>query len=416
MWLVLCLRVAQFVPLPGFAHAPPGAGAQANVLNLLLPTDLGELTVSTAGLSVCHMGISPYITASIAMSFALAAVPELRQWRKDAGAEGTDIIAQWGRRLGLLCSLAQATWTAFSLRSAAAPILQAMPLPEYLACTVFPLAAGTSCLMWLAEEITRTGIGQGTSVAISLSIVGGYASALRSIVPALLSGSIAGYVPALACLAFLAQTALAVLVVEGVRKVPIAFFQLQGGAGAGGAGRRATALNDDHIPFRANPTGVQPVLFAVCLLEGTPVLLAALGAPAALLQSLAQLLSPQGLFYYVAYVLVVFAFSFLDVEDTPAEVAEYILKVGARVPGVRPGEATVAFLRDTQFQARAWGGLLLSLLSALSMAADKYMHAQFGKSIGFTSLLIITGTVLQMRRQIRAFAEKPKLKATLAQL
>ncbi len=346
--------------------------------------------VNTAGLSVCHMGISPYITASIAMSFALAAVPELRQWRKDAGAEGTDTVAQWGRRLGLLCSLAQALWTSLSLRAAAAPALQALSFPMYLAATVFPLTAGTSSLMWLAEEITRTGIGQGTSVVISLSIVGGYAGALRHLTPALLSGAVPLHIPALACAAFLAQTALAVLVVEGVRKVPIAFFQLQGGATAGAASARgATALSNDHIPFRANPTGVQPVLFAVCVLEGIPWLLKAAGAPGALQAALGALLSPSGYTYYALYFAVVFAFSFLDVEDTPTEVAEYILKVGARVPGVRPGDATVAHLRQTQFAARAWGGLLLSVLSTISMAADKYMHAAYGKSIGFTSMLII---------------------------
>ena len=135
IWLVLCIRAASFVPLPGFAAAARRGGA-ANVVDLLVPHDLGDLTgaplysqqrppihspntlhspylsarpaVATAGMSVTHMGISPYITASIALSFALAAVPELRAWRKDAGAAGTDVIAQLGRRLGLAISLLQA--------------------------------------------------------------------------------------------------------------------------------------------------------------------------------------------------------------------------------------------------------------------------------------------------------------------
>ena len=339
-------------------------------------------------MSVCHMGVSPYITASIVLSFALAAAPELRQWRKDAGAAGVDVVSQLARRLGLAISVLQALWTALSSRSLASPALAAMPMHWYLALTVLPLAAGTTSLMWMAEEITRTGVGQGTSVVISLSIVGAYASALRELVPAVLSGAVPPLLAATVAAGVLLQTALAVLVVEGVRKVPIAFFQLQGGAGGADAAA-ATPLRDDHIPFRANPTGIQPVLFAVCLLDGVPWALTALGAPAGVLAAIHAVLSPEHALYYVLYFAVVFAFSFLDVEDTPAEVAEYILKVGARVPGVRPGDATVAYMRATQLAVRAWGGLLLGVLSAVSMLADKWMHAAFGKSVGFTSMLII---------------------------
>lgn len=424
-FLLLCLRAAQFVPLPGFAHAPASA-AGGNVVNLLLPSDLGD--TAGAGVGVCHMGISPYLTASFALSFALSFSPELRKWRKEAE---TDVISQLARRLGLGCSLLQALWTALALRPCASPLFLALPLPNYLFVTALPLAAGTSCLMWLAEEITRTGIGQGSSVAISLSIVGGYASALRTFIPSLLAGALPAAGVAAVLAAVFAQTALAVLVTEGVRRVPIAFFQLQGGAGGG----RATPLGNDHIPFRCNPTGIQPILFALLLLEGLPWVLGAAGAPAALRAALADALSPAGPLLYIACFALVFAASFLDVEDTPKEVAEYILKVGARVPGVRPGDATVAYLRETQAGARFWGGLLLGLLSTGSLAVDKWMHAAYGRSIGFTSLLIIVrrplpravvlltpshpsqaGTVLQMRRQVRAFTEKPRLAATLASL
>jgi preprotein translocase subunit SecY len=333
------------------------------------------------------MGISPYISASIVLSFALAAAPELRAWRKDAGAAGTDVIAQLSRRIGLGISVLQALWTAYSMRALASPALAALPLGWYYALTVTALSAGTTSLMWLAEEITRTGIGQGTSVVISLSIVGAYASALRALAPRVLSGAVPPAAVAAVAAAVVLQTALAVLTVEGVRKVPIAFFQLQGGAG--GANQTATALGDDHIPFRANPTGIQPVLFAVCLLDGLPWALSAMGAPSAAMLGVSALLSPERALYYALYFGVVFAFSFLDLEDTPVEVAEYILKVGARVPGVRPGDATVQHLRATQLATRAWGGLLLGALSTASMLADKWMHAAFGKSVGFTSMLII---------------------------
>jgi len=334
------------------------------------------------------MGISPYLTASLALSFALQASPELRRWRKDAGAEGSDVVGQWARRLGLLCSLLQALWTAMALRPFASPVLLSLPLHEYLCAVVFPLAAGTSCLMWLAEEITRTGIGQGTSVAISLSIAAGYAHALRTLLPQLLAGAVSLWAAAGVAAAVCAQTALAVLVTEGVRKVPIAFFQLQAAPSDGRAGG-ATPLGGDHIPFRCNPSGVQPVLLSYLLLEGLPWALAALQAPQGLRAAVGAALSPAAPLLYVLCFSLVFAACFIDLEDTPKEVAEYILKVGARVPGVRPGDATVAHLREVQLGARFWGGAMLGLLSTGSLMVDKWMHAAYGRSIGFTSLLII---------------------------
>jgi preprotein translocase subunit SecY len=381
--------------------------------------------VNTNGLSVSHMGITPYITASIAVSFALASIPELRQWRKEAGAEGSDIISQWGRRIGLACSFVQGLWTAWQLRPFASGTLAAMPLLQYMLCTALPLTAGTSSLMWLAEEITRTGIGQGMSMVISLSCIASYAVAARQLLPALFvagSGGTVLHVPTVAAAlgAITLQTCLAVLVTEGVRKVPISFFQLQGGATAGvlaqGSQQQGEALSGDHIPLRINPSGIQPVLFAICLLDGIPWVLSAAGAPAALQAGLAWLLDTGGVLYYLLYAFAVFAFAFLDLEDLPTEMAEYLLKCGARVPGVRPGEATVAYLRHQQFCSRAWGGALLALLSVLSQLADKTLQRATGVGVGFTGLLIITSTVLQCRRQVRALSEKPKLGKTLEML
>ena len=371
------------------------------------------------------MGITPYITASIAVSFALAAVPELRQWRKEAGAEGSDVIAQWGRRIGLACSFAQALWTAWQLRPFASGTLASMPLLQYLVCTALPLTAGTSSLVWLAEEITRTGIGQGTSMVISLSCIASYAVTARHLLPALYVAGAGGtvlHVPtvAFALAAITLQTSLAVLVTEGVRKVPISFFQLQGGATSGVLAAQGSApgeaLSGDHIPLRINPSGIQPVIFAICLLDGIPWVLSAVGAPAALQAGLAWLLDTGGLVYYLLSAFAVFAFAFLDLEDLPAEMSEYLLKCGARVPGVRPGEATVAYLRHQQFCSRAWGGALLALLSVLSQLADKTLQRATGVGVGFTGLLIITSTVLQCRRQVRALSEKPKLSKTLEML
>lgn len=419
--LLLAVRAVSFVPLPGFCSAAPPPGQLGNVVDLLLPGGAAAARGRSRppGLGVAAMGVSPYVASSIALSLALTLNPQLRAWRKDAGAAGTDVIVQAGRRLGLAASLLQATYTAFSLRPVAAPVLAAMPLHQYIPWVAFPLAAGTSITMWLGEEITRAGLGQGMSVVISLSIVGSYADALRGGVgAALASGTLGPVTVAAALAAAVAHTAACVLVCEGVRKVPIVFFQLQGGAqavagGAGGGG--GEALRGDHIPFRCNPTGVQPVIFAMALLDGLPWALRAAGAnPAgALLGAVESVLRPGAPLHSCLFFAVVFVLTLVDVEDTPAEVADYALKVGARVPGVRPGAATVAHLRATQLGARVWGGLLLACLALVSSWADAACAAAFGRPAGFTSMIIVTGTALQMRRQAAALAQRPALSRTL---
>lgn len=409
VWLLVCVRAVGFVPLPGFGSAaqPPRLGG---VVDLLLPgsADLARRV------GVATMGVSPYIASSIFIGVSLALNPSLRAWRKDAGAAGSDVVAQWGRRLGLAASLAQAMYTALLLRPSACPALLALPLHAYVAVVAAPLAAGTSTVVWLAEEVTRTGLGQGLSAVISLSIVGAWADALRDAAPSLASGAVPGWVLALCGAAILVHTALSVLVVEGVARVPIAFFQLQ--AGAAGRATGGAALAGDHIPFRANPAGIQPVLFAVALLDGVPWAMRAFDGGAHALAAVEAVLHPGSVVYSLLYFVIVFAFTFVDVEDTPKEVAEYVLKVGARVVGVRPGAATVAHLRGVQTSARFWGGLLLATIAVISSVADAALQAAAGRSIGFTSMLLVTGTFLQMRRQALALAQKPLLAKTLARL
>ena len=270
--------------------------------------------------------------------------------------------------------------------------------------------AGALAVAWLADEMTDRGLGQGTSVMITVSVCSAYVSALRHYASTLLTLSFAQILPFLA--AATALTAGSVLVQTGTCRVPILYFQ---GPAIPGL-PRVVREEIDHVPFKINPLGMQPVLVAVFLCEGVMWLANALSdggtawpewatrALAALFSSASQ--SPA---HYAVFFLIVFGFSYLDLQDTPKEVAEYMTKIGARVPNVRPGEQTARHLEELQRGSRFFGGLLLAVVATACAFADAHMRRTTGICVGFTSMLIVTSTILQMKRQMSAMAQMPRL-------
>jgi preprotein translocase subunit SecY len=172
----------------------------------------------------------------------------------------------------------------------------------------------------------------------------------------------------------------------------------------------------DHVPFKINPLGMQPVLVAVFLCEGAMWLVNALSDngtkwPEWALHVAACAFSSasNSVAYYVIFFATVFGFSYLDLQNTPKEVAEYMTKIGARVPNVRPGEQTARHLEELQRGSRFFGGLLLAIVATACAYADAHMRRTTGICVGFTSMLIVTSTIMQMKRQMSAMAQMPRL-------
>jgi preprotein translocase subunit SecY len=196
-------------------------------------------------------------------------------------------------------------------------------------------------------------------------------------------------------------------------RVPLAYFQ---GPTVPGL-PRVVREEVDHVPFKINPLGMQPVLVAVFLCEGVCWLAKNAGAGEGVVNALRAALTASGgcpgLFYCVFF-LIVFGFSYLDLQDTPKEVSEYLVKIGARIPDVRPGEATVAHLAAMQSGARFFGGASLGVVAVACAAADEWTRQTAGVCVGFTSMLIVTSTILQLKRQIVAMGQMPKLDQVIA--
>ena len=164
------------------------------------------------------------------------------------------------------------------------------------------------------------------------------------------------------------------------------------------------------------PELYQPVLVAMFMCDGFMWLNKILDPPGFIRAATEFLFSNASPMYYVTFFLIVFGFSYLDLQDTPKDVSEYMVKIGARIPDVRPGEATVRYLSELQSGSRFFGGLLLGIVAVACTMMDQWMKATVGISVGFTSMLIVVSTILQIQRQVTALAQMPKLDRVISSL
>jgi len=198
---------------------------------------------------------------------------------------------------------------------------------------------------------------------------------------------------------------------EGTCKIPLQFFQ---GPDASQLPKSAQS-DSSEIPIRVNPGGMTMII-AFSMLCGlfreqiAPIMPQVFGS------ALLKLCDPMDFSYYIFLFSFCIAGSYIDVQNTPKEIAEYITKIGARIPNVRPGIQTEAYLRNLQNGAKFFGGVLLGLIACICSIADEYVRAKYSVNVGFTSMLICTSTMLSLKRQVRSLSEIPSMKIVLREL
>ena len=352
---------------------------------------LAESLSSGGGVPWFHVGIGPYIGASIAVSIFTAMTPEFQQMRKDQ--TGQETIKWWTRLLTFAIALVQSVVEARSMRMHS---LVGTGFEYYL--LVVPMfVTGALAITCIADDITNYGLGQGSSVIITMSICGGYFTALKALLPKIIENfTLAAALP---IVAFFSVFMLGTVILEqGTAKVPLQYFQ--GPAGSAGLPKAiAEADEGDHIPFKINPTNMQPVIFAMFIL----------GA----LQWLPIGLKANSVVYFVLLFVFVFTGTYIDLQNTPQEISEYLMKIGARVPGVRPGTQTVDFFNRVQAGSRFFGGVLLASIATACSLTDMWMNKMIGQSFGLTSMLIVVSTIVSIKRQIAAMSQMPKMDQAL---
>lgn len=399
---VLVYRAGYFMRLPGLMYSS-SAKPTADVMDFILPSS-EALTVPRTGASVFALGFTPYISASIIVQI-LSSIDAVRQYRKEDADEATEALKQLTRLLTICIAVYQAFDVSTKLIPFADLAVFGQSTYRFVWATSLLLISGACMVSHLAERITEQGIGQGASIFISISILSGFASSCSKLYDSFLTGQLALPEFVACSTAFVAFIVGATLLTAGVIKVPIVFFQATSSNIPGVP--KSPRGRDDHIPFKLNPLSMQPVLIALYVLQ-LPQWLTSLAPGNIVFSVLAAIFSPASPMYYITLFSIVFASTFIDFEDFPSEINEYMLKIGARVPYVRPGNRSVEYFRCIQDGARFWGGVLLGLLASSAVALDNVLLIRYGTSFGLTSSLILVSTVLQVQRQVYSLREDPR--------
>ena len=353
-----------------------------------------------ANATIFALGIMPYISASIIMSLLVVVVPQLEALQK-MGAEGQKKIQEITRYATIVLCLVQSLGVArflISLNSPDAPILMtATPgIGFYMMC-VLSFTTGTAFLMWLGEQISEHGVGNGISLIIFASIISGMPAAVATVMRLLSSGELSIFVFMIMLGVFVFVVAGTILVTTGQRRIPVQYPRQV-------KGRKVFSGARNYLPLRVNQAGVIPIIFASSLLM-LPTMVAG-GVPVGWIDVVFnQWFAYGGWAYSVAFggMIVFFSFFYTAITFNPVEMADNMKKYGGVILGVRPGKATAEYLNKVMTRVTLVGSLFLvavALLPNVMYSTLKIYDFNVVQFFGGTSLLILVGVGLDTIKQM----------------
>jgi preprotein translocase subunit SecY len=344
-------------------------------------------------LSIFALGIMPYISASIIMQMATHVIPSLGQLRKE-GESGRRKITQYTRYGTVLLSAFQ------SLAAAAALQTQQMvlnPGTGFVVTAAITLVTGTMFLMWLGEQITERGVGNGISMIILASILSGLPSAIGSTLELVNTGAMNQAMPFFLAFLVLGVTGFVVFMERAQRRITVNYAKRQ-------QGRRVYAGQTSHLPFKINMSGVIPPIFASSLILFPATILNLVGTSQAFsgLQRIAAALSPGQPIYVLLYagLIMFFCFFYTALVFNSRETADNLRRSGAFIPGIRPGQQTAEYIDKVLTRLTFWGALYITGVCLLPEFLILNFNLQF--YFGGTSLLIIVVVTMDFMAQLQA--------------
>ncbi len=351
-------------------------------------------------LSVIAMGITPFINASIIMQLMTVVLPQLEELAKKGGEEGRKRIGQYTRWLTIVLATVQATFMANTMRANGVFYDTSM---AYLIFVVLAMVAGTMFLMWLGEQITDRGIGNGVSLIIFIGIVLRYPTYVAQTYSSASQGGVSLLNLVLYILVAIIIMVSIVFLYQGQRRVPVQQARRV-------VGRKMFAGRSTYIPLRLNNAGVISIIFAISILLLPQQALSwiarsgsATGPLAAVSNWLNVYFAPNSLLYNVVYFLlvVIFTFFYSSIVLNTRDVADNLKKSGSFIPGIRPGQPTVDYLNKILYRITTAAAIYLGLLAVLPSALQQGLSVTTFY-LGSTSLLIVVGVALDTINQIEA--------------
>ena len=396
LWFLLgaliVYRIGAHIPVPGInpeVLAELFDSQKGGILGMFNMFSGGALSRFT----ILALGIMPYISASIIMQLATHAVPHLEQLKKDGDA-GRRKIAQYTRYGTLILAIFQALAMAVALQGQQGLVLN--PGIMFQVTTVVTLVSGTMFLMWLGEQITERGLGNGISLIIFAGIAAGLPSAIGSTLELARTGAFS--IPLVLFLFFgaIGITALVVFVERGQRKILVNYAKRQ-------VGNKVYGGQSSHLPLKVNMAGVIPPIFASSIIL-FPATLAGMSAGGMTwLKDLSDMLSPGQPIYVMLYAaaIIFFCFFYTALVFNPKETAENLKKSGAFLPGIRPGEQTAKYVEKIMLRLTLVGAVYVTLVCLLPEFLVVKWNVPF--YFGGTSLLIMVVVTMDFMAQVQSY-------------
>ena len=389
--IILLYRLGNAVPVPYV-----DIDALGQYFNQMQNTVLGLLNVMSGGAfsnaTIFALSIQPYINASIIIQLLTIAIPALERMSKEEGEEGKKKIASITRYTTVAIGLIQGFAYYYMIMKSG--FLTADGSGIWAAIVIIlTFTSGSALIMWLGEQITEFGIGNGISIILFASIVSRFPTSLYQMVTNAVNGTVAWWVDILLLIGALAMIVLIVLINDSERRIPVQYAKRV-------VGRKMYGGQSTHLPMKVNMSGVLPIIFAQSI-ASLPATIAAFSG-----HSDSAWASTTSIPYAIIYFLLIifFAYFYSTIQFNPVEVANNLKKNGGYIPGFRPGKPTSEFIKKVLNKITLFGAIYLGIIAVVPILISHFSTTAdlSGISLGGTSIIIVVGVALETVRALEA--------------
>ncbi|HLR79861.1 MAG TPA: preprotein translocase subunit SecY [Bacillota bacterium] len=395
--MLVIFRLGTFIPVPFTDKQAIDFMNQQNVFGFLNTFGGGALQ----NFSIFAMGIMPYITASIIMQLLqMDVVPKFTEWKKQ-GEMGRKKLAQVTRYGTVVLAFVQAIAMSIGFNAMAGGLLIAEPSVGKFLIIALVLTSGTTFLMWLGEQITAHGVGNGISIIIFGGIVAAVPNGVQQLFATYFTNPgddlfINIVIVALIALVVIAVTVGVIFIQQALRKIPVQYAKKL-------VNRSPVGGHTTHLPLKVNAAGVIPVIFAIAFIIAPRTIASFFEGStfASYVEMIFDYTEPIGMIIYVG-LIIAFTYFYTFVQVNPEQMAENLQKQGGYIPGIRPGKNTETYLTRVMYRLTFVGSIFLAAVSVLPIILGGLANLPEAVQIGGTSLLIVVGVALQTMKQLES--------------
>ncbi len=390
--IILLYRIGNSIPVPYVNIA-----ALQTYFTYLQNTVLGMLDVMSGGAfsqaTIFALSIQPYINASIIMQLLCIAIPALERMQKEEGEEGRKKIAAITRYATVGIGLLQGFAYYMLIKNNGLLVAEAQGSIWAALVIILTFTSGSALIMWLGEQITEFGIGNGISIILFASIVSRFPTSLYQMVTNAVNGTVAWWIDILLLIGALAMIVLIVLINDSERRIPVQYAKRV-------VGRKMYGGQSTHLPMKVNMSGVLPIIFAQSIASLPATIAAFTGHSDSAWASTTSI--PYAIIYFL--LIIFFAYFYSTIQFNPVEVANNLKKNGGYIPGFRPGKPTSEFIKKVLNKITLFGAIYLGIIAVVPILISHFSTTAdlSGISLGGTSIIIVVGVALETVRALEA--------------